>query len=130
MAIGIQSGYIVWVSKMYRGAVHDITIFREHLKGMLLAEGEKAVADLGYRGEPGTIKLPDDGTPEWQAQKAEARARHETCNKRFKQWNVMKNTFRHPIEFHQDCFTAVAVITQLQLENGYPLFSIEAFGNI
>lgn len=131
VAIGILTGSIVWVSKMYRAAVHDITIFRENLMGMLLAADEKAVADKGYQGEPDTIDLPDEGSIEWQQQKNRARARHETCNRRFKTWNVMGMRFRHNIDFHENCFHAVAVITQLQLENGNPLFDIgHVHGNI
>jgi hypothetical protein len=30
--------------------------------------------------------------------------------------------FRHDISFHGKCFRACAVLTQLEIENGYPLF--------
>lgn len=131
IAIGILTGKIAWISKMYRGAVHDITIFRENLLHMLLADDEKAVADKGYRGEPATIDLPDEGSIEWQRQKARARARHETCNRRFKTWNAIGTQFRHNINFHQACFHAVATITELQIENGKPLFELgHVHGNI
>ena len=127
VAIGSLTGNIVWVSDMYRGAVHDITIFRAHLKDMLALEEEKAIADLGYRGrnEADTIDLPEHGSAQWQQQKSRARARHETCNRRFKSWSVMQHRFRHSnIMYHQDCFHAVAVLTQLRLENGDALFDV------
>ena len=84
--------------------------------------GEKVVADLGYRGEPLCIVTPsgditDPTNP--------VRGRHETVNKRFKQWGVLHRVFRHAAIKHQDCFFAVAVITELALENGEPLFGVE-----
>ena len=91
---------------------------------MLLQAGEKAVADLGYRGEPATINLPEEGTQEWIYRMAVARARHETCNRRFKQWNILQHRFRHNVDDHTTYFTAVAVITQLQIETTSPLFEL------
>jgi len=96
---------------------------------MLLASNEKAVADLGYRGEQNTIDLPDQGSPEWQAEMALAQARHESYNNRFKKFAALKNTFRHSVKLHQDVFYAVAVITQLRIENGDTLFDIDAYGD-
>ena len=45
-------------------------------------------------------------------------SRHETVNRRFKQWAILHDRFRHPEELHEDVFTAIAVITQLEIENG------------
>jgi hypothetical protein len=63
VAICIQTGEIVWtVSPFCAGRYPDITIFRiGGLKEKLLMAGERCEADKGYRGEPGTIDLPDDG---------------------------------------------------------------------
>ena len=96
---------------------------------MLLASNEKAVADFGYRGKPNTIDLPDQGSPEWQAEMALAWARHESCNNQFKKFAALKNTFRHSVELHQDVVYAIAVITQLRIENGETLFDIDAYGD-
>ena len=57
--------------------------------------------------------------------KAWCRSRHETVNKRMKQFNVLKNCFRHDIEKHGYCFDAIAVITQLAIaKGGEPLFPV------
>ncbi len=124
VAIAIQSGDIVWLSGPYpAGSFADITIFRTGgLKEMLLAAGERAEADLGYRGEPETIELPLSGHIDTHVGKARARMRHETCNKRFKQWACINSRFRHSFEYHHDCMTAVVVLTQFAIENGEPLF--------
>jgi hypothetical protein len=52
------------------------------------------------------------------------RARHETVNKRFKQWAILEQPFRHDVINHRDVFSAVVVITQLAIENGEPLFDV------
>ena len=53
------------------------------------------------------------------------RARHETVNARFKEWGVLRQLFRHKISKHRAIFRAVAVLTQVKIENGHPLFSVD-----
>lgn len=124
VGIGIQTGNIVWLSGPWpAGAYADLTIFRTGgLKEKLLEFGERAEADLGYRGEPETIELPLSGHVSTHAAKARSRLRHETCNRRFKQWACLDQRFRHSFELHGSCFTAVAVLTQLSIESGKSLF--------
>jgi hypothetical protein len=55
---------------------------------------------------------------------ANARARHETVNKRFKQWACLQNVFRHNVDDHYFYFASVALCTQLAIENGEPLFGV------
>ena len=128
LGVAIQSGFIVWASRPFRaGRYPDITIFRlSGLKQKLLDAGEKAEADQGYCGEPNTISLPDEAsTRERLSQKSIARARHETCNKRFKTFNVLAHQFRHDVDFHEKCFYAVVVLVQLMIREGIaPLFEI------
>ena len=117
----IQTGEIVWLHGPFPcGKWPDIKIFRRSLMHQLAA-GEKVVADLGYRGEPNHIVTPsgeqDDITKS-------VRGRHETVNWQFKQWGVLHRVFRHQVSKHKDCFFAVAVMTELSLENGEPLFGV------
>ncbi len=46
-------------------------------------------------------------------------------NKRFKQWGILVQTYRHDIVDHRDVFAAICVITQLAIRNGEPLFEVE-----
>jgi hypothetical protein len=127
VGISIFGGDIVHTSGPWRaGRYPDITIFRRGLKHKLL-QGEHVEADAGYRGEPDAIDLPDDGPAERHRMKALVRGRHETCNKRFKDFNILNNRFRHDIEKHGDVFTSVAVLVQISIDIGESLFDVEYY---
>ena len=91
---------------------------------MLRDAGEKTIADKGYRGEDNFINTPDQGTDAYQDEMARIRGRHETVNKRLKNWGCMKKAFRHSLDFHQTCFEAVAVLTQVLMQSGEPLYQV------
>ena len=106
----------------------DIVCFRYALKWMLDAN-ERVEADDGYVGEdPVTVKVPKsmvhDQDPQMLRVRGRVRRWHEGLNKLIKQFKVVgKGTiFRHDLSFHGDCFTACAVLTQLQIQNGHPLY--------
>ena len=109
-------------------AFDDITIFR-HLLSDCLEQGERVECDDGYWGEaPEQCVVPKHA---WSrgGNKAEisqrVRARHETVNKRMKDFACLDVFFRHSIDLHSLCFRSVAVLTQLSFENGQPLFNAE-----
>jgi len=54
-----------------------------------------------------------------------ARYRHETINGRFKTWGIFQQTYHHDIRRHGEVFRVIAIITQLAISNGSPLFSVE-----
>ena len=93
------------------------------MKDLLLECDERAEADKGYRGEPEVIDLPHKGPRELLLAKKRARMRHETCNKRFKNWSCLNTSFRHGVDLHSDCMHAVVVLTQLAIEDGQTLFN-------
>ena len=59
------------------------------VKMIALDYGESAVADSGYVGEPHHIRTPQVGTEDEQAMQDKARARHETVNKRLKDFEMV-----------------------------------------
>jgi hypothetical protein len=97
----------------------------------MIPPGEKVHADLGYIGERDCIVVPMDveandvAGKDAQAIAAAIRARHETVNKRLKQFEVLKRVFRHDVQHHQPAFMACAVTTQLTIERGEPLYAID-----
>lgn len=87
---------------------------------------EKVIADQGYRGEQDHVYVDNVFiTAEGKKQKALVRARHETVNKRFKQFNILSRVFRHDVAKHGPVFMAVAVLSQLAIKMGEPLFSVD-----
>ena len=99
----------------------------------MLDEGERVEADDGYIGEdPETTKVPGSMVhPQEEAillTRSKVRRRHETANKRIKQFKCLSTVFRHEIEQHGACFRACAVLTQLAIENGKLLFGVSGYG--
>ena len=124
VGLNIQNGWICWTKGPFApGKWPDINIFRGWLKKEL-EKGEMVEADAGYRGDF-RVSCPSDWRNNKEnSMKRAARARHETVNRRLKQFNCLKN-FRHGKELHAYCFNSIAVITQLAIENGEPLYNIK-----
>ena len=55
---------------------------------------------------------------------ARVRSRHETVNARFKNFAILADVYQHDITQHGYIFHAVAVLTQLSIENGDALFEV------
>jgi hypothetical protein len=101
----------------------------------MLEEGERVEADDGYVGEdPLNVKaassIVHDQDEKLLYIRSRVRRRHETVNKRIKQFKCMDTVFRHDISFHGTCFCAcVVVLTQLSINNGHPLFSVSEYSD-
>lgn len=118
VGVCIQTSWIVWVSGPYPcGAWSDYRISRESLVWHL-AQGEKFLADGGYRDGGLYAETPTGANKEDQRMKQVARARHETVNSLLKRWNVLRTAFRSQPVKHSTVFHAIANITQLQIESG------------
>jgi len=124
----IKTGDIVLVDGPFPpGLINDLSSIRFYILEML-DEGERMEADDGYQGEaPKYIKCPKSFTNDKAklAMQQRVRSRHETVNKRFKQWGCMRHPFRHSVRHHSAAFRAVAVLTQLAMEFGEPLFQVD-----
>ena len=118
----------MWINGPFEpGIYNNISIFCSALM-LELEESERVEADDGFIGEaPSHVKYPKsflyyEETDEMQSL---VRHRHETINKRFKQFCILKQIYRHDIRDHGDIFRCVAVITQLLIWNGEPLFDVD-----
>ena len=133
VCICILTGDIVWVHGPFEpGMYNDIMIFRSSLLSHLAAN-ERVEADDGYVGEsPQHIKCPKSfsNPEETLSMQGIVRNRQETVNKRFKQWGILKQVYRHDIPDHGDVFRAIAVITQIAINNSEPLFSVDYDDNM
>ena len=119
VAVSIQTGFICWINGPFApGPFPDINIFRRDLRKHL-CPWERVEADKGYRGDS-MVHAPDDHAPTYAQYlaKEKVRDRHETINKRLKEFGCLRQIFRHEIHKHCHCFEAVAVIVQLTIERG------------
>jgi hypothetical protein len=94
----------------------------------MIGPGERIEADDGYRGEsPGFVKCPQSigNYTITEAMQSIVRRRHETVNKRFKQWGILKQVYRSDLSKHHQAFGVVAIVTQIAIESGEPLFALE-----
>ena len=122
LGVSLDTGDIVWVHGPYPcGSNPDVTVFRKGMKTVLDNE-ERAIADKGYTDDmaltPDTVFSPIQSHLH-----SMLRARHETVNKRLKQFAVLNCKFRHALSYHGTCFHAVSRITQLALCEE-PLFDV------
>lgn len=130
VGLSILNGDICWINGPFPpGIWNDGDIFKSLLVHML-DENERVEADDGYRGSaPQHVKCPSNlATSNEQRELARrVMSRHETVNRRFKQFQILKQVFRHDIRLHQVVFTAIAVLTQISIENGDELFEIDEY---
>lgn len=125
VGVCLQTGWIVWTNGPYPcGSFPDIKIARDWIVHELLP-GEKYLADGGYNDGRVHAETPTGYNTPDQRMKKLARARHETVNKRIKQFKIFQEMFRHKLTNHGICFKACANITQIAIQSGEPLFSIE-----
>ena len=127
LGVDILAENFVWVSgPCPAGKYTDIAIFNSVLANCL-EPGKRVEADNDYAGRPDKIKCPnnDCNPAENRVMQGIARSRHETLNGRLKAWGILGNVYRHDIREHGTVFYACAVITQLSIANGEPLFEVE-----
>lgn len=96
----------------------------------MLDENERVEADDGYIGSaPQYVKCPGSvaNLAHREEMQQRVRNRHETVNRRFKQFRILKEVFRHDPRLHWCVFTAIAVLTQISIENGDELFDIDNY---
>jgi hypothetical protein len=113
---------IVLVHGPFPCGSHDRAIYCLGLKRLLMRELQ-VWADGRYKGDP-TVHhrfLPGLNC-EIKKEMARGRARHETINRRFTDWSVLRDVYCHDIYKHHLIFGTVAVLTQLEMLHGFNFF--------
>lgn len=85
-----------------------------------LEPNERSMTDEGYK-DAKYFSLPSDVN---NKRHKFIMSRHETINKRIKQFNVLSQTFRLNLSLHKICFHAVVNLTRLVIKYEEPLFRI------
>jgi hypothetical protein len=93
-----------------------------------MEDGERVKSDDGLRGVSQQFsKGPSSiGTlVECEAMQQRIRSWHETVNKRFKQWKLLKSIYKGKIGHHGSYFCVAAILRQLNIDYGEHLFDVE-----
>ena len=131
IGVSILRGDIVWVNGPFPcGQYNDLKIFMEFGMKDHLEENERVEADDGYGDANPEFTKTKSGifhAPMAAGVRNDVRARHETANKRIKQFGALSGVFRHDLSKHSTVFHAVALVTQIAIESGESLFEIEGY---
>jgi hypothetical protein len=104
----------------------DHKIFNMALPNFL-EPGKQVKANEGYQGHRDKVKCPaNDANPaEKGAMQGRVRAHHEMLNRGLKNWGILSQVFCHHTLRHCNVFWVCAVVMQLTIEIGKPLFEVE-----
>ena len=136
LGILLHKPKLAWVYGPTRpGAMNDLTVFQQALLPALRNRStpdnpRRVLGDGIYGGEPDFISTKNEFDPkEVSVFKNRALSRHEKYNGLMKNFNVLRQVFRHGRgegnmeDNHRIHFHAVAVLVQLQLDlGGYKLY--------
>lgn len=116
----VKSGEIVWCHGGYPCCDWpDLKIARDVFIHNL-EEDERCWADLGYRDRRFFISPNRRNSLKHKT----IMSRHETVNKRIRQFNILKHRYRHNLRKHPKVFRAIVNITQIVITIEEPLFDI------
>ena len=121
----IQTGLVVWINGPFVvGKYNNIIIFQSKMIYKLL-DWEVVEVDQGYVGQPNKIQMKYELRVSENQFKAKARARGEKINRRFKNFCVLTDRYRHKISMHSYVFHAVAVLMQISLTSVSLTFKVD-----
>lgn len=96
-----------------------------------IPEGVKLVGDSGYDGQRDKVTTTMDAhAPDTKALFKRIKSQLESCNGRFKNFKVARESFRHgrdtlnKMKSHKKAFEACVVLVQYDIENGHSLFEV------
>jgi hypothetical protein len=126
LGISISECRLVWMNGPFKAGSNDVSIFKKKgLKAKLMATGKKAIGDGGYSGHSHEISTPNSHDSKAVFKfKSRALKRHEKFNGLTKNFDCLDGRFRHCVDRFKNCFEAVCVIAQYQIENNRPLYDV------
>jgi len=120
VVVCLQTGDIVWINRPFPCGTKwpDKKIFKHKLINKL-DNNEMIEADGTYSGMPYQCRMPGYHLNEAdRVAKADGRARQETINRRFKQFNCLAHRYWHDLKHHGMIFKACGMCIQLLIEQG------------
>ena len=135
-------GKIRWTNGPEPASINDLTFFRGGKKGKMdswkrsslyfhLPNNVRLIGDSAYGGQPDKVSTTKDAhSPAAKKLFARMKSMQETCFKRFKDFEVLRESFRNrkgtedKLGKIKMAFETTAVLVEYDLENGYRLFEV------
>ena len=126
LGISLTSNNLIWMNGPFKAGKNDKIIFTEGgLKERLLHLHKKAIGDGGYAGHHEAVSTPNShDSRQVKLFKSRALKRHEDFNGMTKNFQILRERFRHSVKKVARAFESVAVICQYKIEREEPLFDI------
>jgi hypothetical protein len=126
LGISLSTNRLVWMNGPFPAGSNDISIFsNKGLEHKLQQLQKKAIGDAGYNGHYETVSTPNAiDSYGVKLFKSRALKRHETFNGHTKVFDCLNGRFRHSLGRFANCFEAVCVLCQYQIEIDKPLFKV------
>lgn len=123
IGISIKTNEVYWVNGPFKAGTSDRTIAERYGLGDRIPENRFILGDKGYRGLDFVCTRNSQDAPVVKEFKKRALARHETFNKRFKDFNCLRHRFRHGERKFKYAFEACVVLCIINMDLGSPLFN-------
>lgn len=131
IGLSLWDSKAVFIDGPYKpGERVDLSIWRNNLKNLMAnCPGKMGIGDSGFQtSEPDergmiAVKRTID-TAALKRFKSRILARHETYNKRLKDYKILADVFKFTAEKHKLCFEAINVILHYKMESSEPLFDV------
>ena len=122
--MNINTGDICWIGGGIRaGECNDLQLAERTFVTKLLPF-ERVVADKIYSSNPKFIGPPKVGQHKYGAILKKIMARHESVNKRMKDYESIRKRWRHSWRKHNLTVYAIGQLCQLRFECGEPLAEV------
>ena len=132
IALSIKKGDIVWAYGGVRcGEYNDLSLARLRYIHKV-DDNEKTIADSGYTDGAFFVNAPTrnvyNPSIHWHYALKRIMSRHESVNERLKNYSVLREVYRRPIEEHPKIFMACVNLVQLAIDNGEKLSKLNIGG--
>ncbi|CAB9522899.1 unknown protein [Seminavis robusta] len=130
IALSTFRSQCVFIAGPFKGGKGDLDCFKDGgLMKKLKKSGKICHVDRGFRSksarERERFAYPDYmDSKELHNFKSRSRLRQETYNRRLKHFQCLSETFKNGFEKHGIALRAVAVLVQIQMNNGSPLYCV------
>ena len=124
VALSIAKCYIVHINGPFIcGEWSDLRIARNFLHSRL-SPREYYLADSGYRCGNGPAIMRNALPQNERNMYDKLMARHETVNRRFKEFAILREKYRHEEAKHDEIFRCIAVLVQMDIASGHVSFQV------